>query len=1034
MMRLLSGFALSLVFLAPSSAAPPPVTALAYRPDGKSLAVAVRGDVVLVDPASGTITARFSVQTGQVTAVAWSRDGNWLALAGGAASKSGEVRLCNFADRGSASMNAVKSIPAHTDLIHELAFSPDGKYLATCSYDRLVKIWNVSTGKLERELKDHSDAVYGVAFASNGQLLATGAADRAVKIWDVATGKRLYTLGDSTDWVQAVAWHPDGKHVAAAGVDKSIRVWQADAREGKLVHSVFAHEKPVLKLVYSTDGKTLFSVGEDRVVKIWDAATLKERKVFSAQSESVLSMAVRADGKQLAIGRYDGACLILDVESGKVLSQPLPAKPMPAKLEPSFGPRGQKLRMAITGQNLQDVSEIQIEPAGVVVQIIANGIQPDRIVADVMFPSTASAGVYNVRLKHAGGTTNPLPFTLDLFAVQMESTANDAPGQGAKLNLPATVAGSLERAGDVDYYRVELSAGQELGVQAFVPPGSKLDPVLSLTDVGGTPLVESSAALGFKAKIAGTYIVGLRDREYRGGGEFSYRLHAGPIPIVTRVFPLGVQRGTRMLFSLDGVFLSSKSTVIKAPPDADIGSKLPIQAESKLGTPLGSVNVVVGEFPESVQGRRMPVPGTHNAKIENTSGAVVEFWGEKDQPLSLDVEARRLGSSLDPVLEILGTDGKPFQRAVLRCVAKTNVTFRDHDSAGSGIRMDTWNEFAIDDYVMVGNELMRIRALPKNPDDDCQFYAVGGQRVGYLGTTPSHHALGTPMFKVSIHPPGSTFPPNGMPLFPIYWRNDDGGAGFGKDSKLIFTPPADGVYYARVRDARGQSGSDYAFRLTIREPRPDFAVRFNPTAPSVWRGGSLPITVTVDRFDEFAGPVQVRLDNLPPGFSAPATFVEGGQTSTAFALFADATAKNPNAKQPPIKLVATATIAGKSVTKEVTGGVPKVVEPGDIVTTTSSSVVKVRPGHEARLLVHVERRNGFKGRIPIEVTGLPHGIRVLDIGLNGILITERDTAREIVIYAEPWVKPMEHPIVVLAKREGKNTEHGAGSVLLRVEK
>ena len=82
----------------------------------------------------------------------------------------------------------------------------------------------------------------------------------------------------------------------------------------------------------------------------------------------------------------------------------------------------------------------------------------------------------------------------------------------------------------------------------------------------------------------------------------------------------------------------------------------------------------------------------------------------------------------------------------------------------------------------------------------------------------------------------------------------------------------------------------------------------------------------------------------------------------------------------------------------------------------------------------IERRNGFKGRVPVDVRGLPHGVRVLDIGLNGILITERDTEREIAIYAEPWVKPMDHPFVVLAKREGKNTDHGAKSVLLRVQK
>jgi hypothetical protein len=92
----------------------------------------------------------------------------------------------------------------------------------------------------------------------------------------------------------------------------------------------------------------------------------------------------------------------------------------------------------------------------------------------------------------------------------------------------------------------------------------------------------------------------------------------------------------------------------------------------------------------------------------------------------------------------------------------------------------------------------------------------------------------------------------------------------------------------------------------------------------------------------------------------------------------------------------------------------------------------IRPGSEARLKVRIERRNDFKGRVPLEVRGLPHGVRVLDVGLNGILITERDTEREVTIYAEPWVKPMDHPFVVLSKREGKNTEHGARSVLLKV--
>ena len=109
-----------------------------------------------------------------------------------------------------------------------------------------------------------------------------------------------------------------------------------------------------------------------------------------------------------------------------------------------------------------------------------------------------------------------------------------------------------------------------------------------------------------------------------------------------------------------------------------------------------------------------------------------------------------------------------------------------------------------------------------------------------------------------------------------------------------------------------------------------------------------------------------------------------------------------------------------------------VVEPGDIVTTVEQSEVTIQPGREAKLTVRIERRNDFKGRIPIEVRGLPHGTRVLDIGLSGILITERDTSRVITLYSEPWAQPTTHPFVVLAKREDKNTEHAAKSIQLRV--
>jgi hypothetical protein len=219
----------------------------------------------------------------------------------------------------------------------------------------------------------------------------------------------------------------------------------------------------------------------------------------------------------------------------------------------------------------------------------------------------------------------------------------------------------------------------------------------------------------------------------------------------------------------------------------------------------------------------------------------------------------------------------------------------------------------------------------------------------------------------------------------------------------------------------------------VRPPRPAFSVRFNPTAPSVWKGGAVPVSVSVTRTDGFDGPIAVRLENLPPGFSAPATSVPEGEQSTTFALWAEVNAATPE-KGLPLKLVARAMIDGREVVQEATGRLPRAVEPGDLSTTTGQSEVALKPGQEVRLLVQIERRRGFKGRVPIDVRGLPHGVHVLDIGLNGILITPDETRRTIVIYAEPWVKPQEHPFVVLARREGRNAEHAAKSVLLKVVK
>src|SRR6185503_16150449 len=137
---------------------------------------------------------------------------------------------------------------------------------------------------------------------------------------------------------------------------------------------------------------------------------------------------------------------------------------------------------------------------------------------------------------------------------------------------------------------------------------------------------------------------------------------------------------------------------------------------------------------------------------------------------------------------------------------------RNHGSTGSGIRLLAWNELHRGDYVYIDRELIRVLELPKGPDEDTFFAHFRGERISYQDTTAEAHALLRPVYKVGVLAPGTPVSPNGLPVFDIGYRNDDGGPMYGKDSRLEFTAPATGTYYIRLTDSRGTSSPVHACR------------------------------------------------------------------------------------------------------------------------------------------------------------------------------------------------------------------------------
>src|SRR6185437_16242682 len=170
--------------------------------------------------------------------------------------------------------------------------------------------------------------------------------------------------------------------------------------------------------------------------------------------------------------------------------------------------------------------------------------------------------------------------------------------------------------------------------------------------------------------------------------------------------------------------------------------------------------------------------------------------------------------------------------------------------------------FAVGDYLMVGQEIDRISEMPRGPDDDAQVERFGGQRLTFFDTTPEDHAIDEPVYKVKIAVPGTHFAPNGLPLVKLYYQNDDGGPSY------------------------GQGGEDYPYRLTIRQPSPDFRLDVSPGNPNVPEGGSIPIQVTASRLDDFTGPIDVMVEGLPAGLHAGKGTIAASQDSTTILLSA----------------------------------------------------------------------------------------------------------------------------------------------------
>jgi mono/diheme cytochrome c family protein len=1075
------------------------IQAVAFSPKVQLIAVGRYGEVELLNPVTRAVIRKLTGIKGKANAVAFSPDGDAVYAAGGEAGIVGEVKRWKTSDGtmlqsfdghldaayalavspdgkliatgayeqkirlwDTATGKEVALLKGHNGAVNGLSFRPDGKVLASASADRTVKLWAIPTGQRLETLSQPTKEQTSVVFSSDGKQLFAAGSDNRIRLWNIS----------------------------------------ADAKEGtnKIVTSRFAHEGGILRLALSLDGKLLASTSTDKSLKLWSTADLTEKLPLEKQPDWSSALAF-TDKAQLVAGRIDGTLSVYESTTGKTVMAPAPAKPAVAKkaaakaamaakptittITPRGLHNGMEQQLVITGKELANATvqfgDARLKPA---VDVAASS--PTRLVFKVKVPADLPRGGYEVRARTAQGETEKVKLYADDIAPTTSTAADFKTAPVVVAKLPASLWGTLTEIGQHDAYRFTAKAGEELVFDLAVAQigSTAKSPTLEIMDTNRTVLAVnrgldsgSDPFLAWKAPVDGDYIVLVSNTTMDGSADHAYRLTIGALPYVTAWSPLAAQVGKDTKVTLIGHHLGDKASVVmKADKEGMINVPLDAKTLRFRSMPVlpvsGLTQIEEKEDNDDVKMTQIvTLPVTINGsmgflarasekaepRLESLGYGKADtdhfaFDAKKGQTWIIETVADQAGSPADTKLDILHADGQPVQRVLLQAVRDSYVNFRSVDANNPDIRLQNWEEMELNEFAYLNGDVMKIVRMPRGPDGGCFFYINGGKRRAYFDTSATSHSLDEPCYIVEPRSIGSQIVPNGLPIFTLNYSNDDSGdRKLGSDSRLTFTAPADGRYVIKVTDTRGWSGERFVYALTIREPKPDFSVKLAGANPTVMPGASIGFSFRADRVDGFDDPIQIDITGLPQGyFASSPILIEAGHDLVSGSLRAAPDAK-ADADWSKLKITA----KGKNIThdagtfgKVTLGAAPKfiiVMEPDnggkavmrEIQDETKPLEITLVPGQTVKAWIRAVRLKD-DGIINLDVHGLPHGVIVDDIGLNGVQIREKENERPIFFRAANWVKDQDK-LIHAALSSARNEHDSAGlqtcfPMLLKIRK